>query len=321
MTKSMIFKVVLCLILTSVILLSAIGCDTITPPSHKNDNNNFNDNIINNGDNNIDTDNNNNDNSESKKEKYSAILQNILNNEYYNEMIEKAKTNKELYNDGIFKPHPYAFLEDEGFDIDAIKNGSIDCYTMSYVLDEDPNSLYMNTRVTENDVVYTYLVRYELTNQEMSEYTLLHNASDPLLLKYVQAMFINNTISEMKTPEIVGTSQMSVEAYEGMTKSMNGLFDLSTKTCDIIMINPNQEERYFNLLLIPKYDKGSYFKNNSIVDLDCLAQVRFDGEVFTGPYLYGVFFVENEETLKAKLYLTQKIDLTLFCGDLNESLS
>ena len=61
----------------------------------------------------------------SNASKYSQLLQNILKSNYYNNLISQAEKNNSLYSSAKFDPHPYAFLEDEGFDIEAIENGDI----------------------------------------------------------------------------------------------------------------------------------------------------------------------------------------------------
>ena len=237
---------------------------------------------------------------------YSQMLQNVLTNEQYNNMIASARNgNPDLYNNGIFKPHPYAFLEDEGFNVDAIKNGSIDCYTMSYVLDEEPNNLYMYTRVTENDIVHNYLLKYHLTDQEMDDYDFVHDPQQSLASYFVQAMFLNNEISELKSPEIIGSSKMSDEALKKMTETMHGRHGIETDFCDIIMINPNAKEYYFRLILVPDFfnpNQAVVSKNSHIADLDCQAVLNYNGDIYLSPYTYGSFNVLNFENLDAKFY-------------------
>ena len=57
--------------------------------------------------------------------KYSKLITNILNNTYYNQLLSTAKDDESFYASAYFDPHPYAFLDDEGFDVDAIKAGEI----------------------------------------------------------------------------------------------------------------------------------------------------------------------------------------------------
>ena len=254
-------------------------------------------------------------------EQYSELLQNVLTNEYYNYLIDSARGgNYDLYTSGKFQPHPYAFLEDEGFDIEAIENKQLDCYTMSYVLDEEPNNLYMYTRVNDGSVVHNYLLKYELTDQEMKDYDMTHNAPTGATNYYVQAVFMNNEISEMKTPTIVGTSKMTLKAFEGMTETMTGRYNLETEKCDIIMTNPDPKNYYFNLKLIPYfYESKQMTFNCSIADLNCKATIIYENYVFKSPYTFGSFRPNSYTSHSATLYFTQRANLNLErCKDLVE---
>ena len=111
---------------------------------------------------------------------YSQILQNILLDEHYDNLIYQAIVGKnyQLLETGVFEPHPYAFLASEGFDISAIKNDEIEAYTMSFVKDEEPNNLYIYTRVMQDNSYWTnYLLKYKLTDKEMDDYHFLHSGN------------------------------------------------------------------------------------------------------------------------------------------------
>ena len=148
-------------------------------------------------------------NKENPYSEYSQLLQNVLLNKEYNNILNSGD-----YNSALFDPHPYAFLEKEGFDVDAIKSGEIECRTRSYVMDNEPNNLYIQTTITEGTSHKTnYLLRYTLTEQEMDDYRLLHEG-EGWVSYYVQATFMNNEISKMKTPTIIGKSNVSLDAFE-----------------------------------------------------------------------------------------------------------
>ena len=262
------------------------------------------------------------DNSSNDEPKYSKLLQNVLTNEYYNSLIDSARSgNSSLYESGAFQPHPYAFLEEEGFDVEAIQNKQLDCYTMSYVLDEEPNNLYMFTRVNDGSVVYNYLLMYELTDQEMKDYDMTHDCPKSVTDYYVQAVFMNNEISQMKTPKILGTSKMTVKAFEGMTKSMSLTKYVETHECDIIMINPNKDAKTFELILVPKYYENNMMAKSSFnVALNCKATISINGGVYVHPYDFGPIRPISTKTNNAKFYYTQKANLNLVrCQDLEES--
>lgn len=161
---------------------------------------------------------NNNSNDQSQLENYSELLQNVLTNDYYNSLIDSARAgNDALYETPNFRSIPYAFLEDEGYDVNAIRSGEITCFASAYVINAEPNNLYVKAFVSSNTATpyYTqYLLKYELTDQEMKDYHMLH---DEL---YIQACFINDMISQMKTPTIISENKITIDAYNNLKKSL-----------------------------------------------------------------------------------------------------
>ena len=244
---------------------------------------------------------------------YSQILLNVLNNQHYNSLIERARAgNKELYERGEFKPHPYAFLEDEGFDVEAIKNNSLDCYTMSYELDNEPNMLYIYTRVNDGSVVHNYLLKYKLTEQEMDDYDMLHDDPSTATNYFIQSVFMNNEISQTRDPISIEESKMTVEAFDGMTETMCKSNWNETKNSDIIMINPNPKEFAFELITLPRYYETDTMTHSSYLTyLLCSADVVLNNGVYTNPYTYGIFKPKERNKLNAKLYFSQNAELNI----------
>ncbi len=76
---------------------------------------------------------------------YSQILQNVLNSSYYDNLADGFIPG--VIHGNIFQPLPYGFLEDEGFDITALKNDSLHSYTYTFIKDGEPNSLYLCSNV------------------------------------------------------------------------------------------------------------------------------------------------------------------------------
>ena len=282
MYKFNVFTRFLAILLVAVTLATFVGCDI----SDNNDKNNDKDNTTENqgsqsGSTNENGESTNPDeNKEDSISKYSQILQNILTNEHYNDIIHDARNgNESLYETGDFKPHPNAFLAQEGFDVDAIKKGEVDCYTMSYVLDEEPNELYMYTRVDNGDYYSNYLLKYHLTDKEMDDYDFVHDDPESATYYYIQACFINNEISKLKTPTIVGTSKMLKDSFESLTESMCKTKLAETPLCDIIIINPNEQEYRFRLILIPRYTNTAMAYYSYTTDLDCSGPIHFQKDI------------------------------------------
>lgn len=151
--------------------------------------------------------------------KYSELLQYVLTNEKYQNIIANYRAGALDLQSAQFDPHPYAFLEDEGFDVEAIKKGDLFCGTRAFVKEDEPNNLYILTRVetkAANPYFTEYMLKYELTEKEMQDYDMLHSK------KYLQAVFMNDAVSELKDPVIVSETRCTVEAHNGLTKSLKG---------------------------------------------------------------------------------------------------
>ncbi|MBE6584189.1 MAG: hypothetical protein E7649_04285 [Ruminococcaceae bacterium] len=243
--------------------------------------------------------------------RFSKLLQNVLTSEEYNNLIKYAhNTNPKILQTGEFEPHPYAFLEDEGFDVEAIKSGNDLCHTFSYVLTDDPTSLYMYTRVDCGEYYENFLLRYQLTAQEMQDYNLTQtgggNAKVPY---YIQSVFMNREIAATREPEIVGTSKMTKHSFEAMTESMQGRYDLETKTVNIIFLNPDATVNEFELILYPRNTNPYGLTCTSkIVNLDCYSLPNISSDIYDGPNSYGEFRAMSITNATATLYFTQDKD-------------
>lgn len=203
---------------------------------------------------------------------YSQILQNVLNSSNYNTLISNAEASSHYYESAVFDPHPYAFLEDNGHDVVAIKVGTLDCYTCSYILDDEPNNLYINTRVENPGEYYTnYLLTYTLTDKEISDYKLTHNKPTSSVEFYVQAVFMNDEISKQKTPIKIEKANITVDAFDKIKQEMCDLELTSTYGADIIFTNwvndKNDVEHFknFDLRILPSYLSESEVLHRDVV--------------------------------------------------------
>ena len=158
---------------------------------------------------------------EQEESEYSQLLLNVINDSQYNSLIQKCMSGVISAKDELFDPHPYGFLESQGYDVSKIKNGNLSCYTNSFILDEEPNSLYIATFVeTKASTPYytEYLVKYTLTDKEKADYHMLHDE------EFIHSVFINDEISKTKTPTIVSKTRCTVEAHNGLQKSLENLY-------------------------------------------------------------------------------------------------
>ena len=114
--------------------------------------------------------------------KYSQILQNVLTDDYYTSIasIENSDTDygkkRWSYNHPKALSIPYGFLEDEGLDIESIKSKYLPVKSCIYLIEND---LYIEVLagiksttkfITDENIYYAnYLLKYNLTNQELKE--------------------------------------------------------------------------------------------------------------------------------------------------------
>ncbi len=215
---------------------------------------------------------------------YSKMLMNVLNDEYYNSLIESAMSNPDLFESAEFDPHPYAFLEDEGYDISKIKDGTSECFTMSYVLDDEPNNLYIHTRLLVDDSYYvSYLLKYELTKQEMQDYQLMHGTPHGSQSYHSSSVFLNNEISEMKTPTIISLSKFTKDAYETIDKNYRkSNIEAPSKPCIILVFKPNKEENTLRMFFLPICREKYQMKYDSYIldaNLQSLIYLKYENDI------------------------------------------
>ncbi|MBQ9744694.1 MAG: hypothetical protein IJW19_06165 [Clostridia bacterium] len=236
MNKRKIIKRVTAMLLIFVVVIGGIACgntsDTTTTTMQDPNNNNQNQN------------------------QYSEFINYIWNNESFKNE-DPSKT----------KPHPYQFLEEEGYDISQIKNGNLKCFTSSFVKDTEPNNLYLTVRVeTKADAPYytNYLLKYTLTDKEMKDYLKLHNGF------YVEALLANQAIDMLKNPEVVNESRITVEAYDGLLKAFKKDEFVSNllngdNVSEFILLDINKTDWTFNVLLLGEFRIGNYMTNSSYI--------------------------------------------------------
>lgn len=143
---------------------------------------------------------------------YSDILRAVLNDPYYDEVIEEyhnAEEGTERVNK-IFAI-PYGYIESIGIDTTPIKNDEVEAYATTYIKDDEPNYLYVYARVENNDSTpyYTcYNLKYSISDQNKEEYEMLHKGS------YIQAPLFVQEISKRKTPVEAKVASLTKARYE-----------------------------------------------------------------------------------------------------------
>ena len=98
---------------------------------------------------------------------YSKLLQNVLTNDEFNDIIYKHQTSQ-ISDEALTRCiHPYGFLESKGHDIASIKNGSLECYTNTFFKSSEPKNLYMMVAVETSGSYYSnYMLKYSLSEKD-----------------------------------------------------------------------------------------------------------------------------------------------------------
>lgn len=285
---------ILSLVLASATVLTISSC-TIMPTPDPNDN------TVNNGQNNNGNNNqNNNQNNQIDWSEYSQLLEDLCKDEYYVNLLAQARNgNSALYETGEFDPHPYAFLENEGFDVKKIKNGSIEAHSLSYVLDEEPNNLYINTRVLQDNSYWvSYLLKYELTDEEMDDYHMLHDGH------FTQAMFINSFISKTKDPVSAEKTKIKTNIFDSLVEFISNKKLVSSKNCNLIITNPNLKEHTFDTIVLPEHgltkETMSYGGNISFITY--FTDLRMDNEIITS---YSLLSAIEQNQVDAETFIPE----------------
>lgn len=270
------------------------------------------------------------DNTQSSE--YSKILEDVLKDEYYNGLIAGAKENTSLYRSASLDPHPYAFLKKKGHDIDAVKSGELECRTVSYVLDEEPNNLYIMTYVenASSDPYYTeYTLKYTLSEQEMKDYKFLHKDGSNY---YIQAVFMNDAISSHKKETILSETKMNVAAHKEMRENVTDNSIISNiynnKSIDFIMAHFDENNQTFDIRSFPKYSS-----NTSMVLNDKMLELYFEGDTQNLKIVDGIYYAptsggryrfqpnSTKEHIVTYYYSQDTILGNIYTQNLNDSLN
>lgn len=150
---------------------------------------------------------------------YSDLVKNnILNNGFYQRLIASEDT---LVRPGNihYYPHPFGYLQKRGHNIQAIKDGELECNTIVYTVGNDTGHLYVDTRVQtiEGDLDYytCYSLEYALSEKEYHD---LYYFCDKY---YSLAPLIVQELSYQKSPQVLAETSLLKTMFESWEKEFN----------------------------------------------------------------------------------------------------
>lgn len=198
----------------------------------------------------------NNGNTQNENISTNSLESYVLNNPEYSNIITQTASMKDMDHEKIYilDPHPYSYLEQKGYDVQGIKNGTVECETVSYTLDEDDNSVFIATKVYENGIANHIHLEYELNKKDFEFYNLVSNNS------YIQNAFINDAVSKLNKPVNETCIKMSTSDSKGIDESFQIYANGNYATT--VLTNVNTSDKTFDCLVIPKFFNSNIMNGN-----------------------------------------------------------
>lgn len=231
---------------------------------------------------------------------YSQILQTVLTDDYYNDLIDQSiKENVAVFfSNPYFAPNPYTFLQQNGHDVDAIKDRQLECNTEMYFIGNDTNNLYMSVHAENSASTITdYVLKYSITTQEYNDLKMLFEKD------YIQAPLFIQELSKQKTANVQSKITLTINAYD-LTKeyfnrkSVLNILNCSLTSFDLTYLSTQTNELKINIRSISnnenvaceirKYEGilWNYCllnENNGIYDFDRISFSSASNEEFKNP--------------------------------------
>ena len=256
---------------------------------------------------------------------YTEALQYVLNNPEYNALIAQSErevnTNSDktspTWTSGKISHNPYGFFEKQAFDINGLKNGTLNSCSRVFIRNNEPNNLYVCASAeiqAEVPYMVQYILKYTLTDKEIEEFKWLHSEN------YVQSMFMVDAYSYLKTPEIINECKIATRAYKGLCNSLPQKSVTSTlldgqSLGGIVMLNFSEEEGKAQILLIGNTSSTNLNVAN-IVNGGMLIRKNEDGAYDNAYSLkaYKLLVADNQTSpervtafIKAPKYITKNL--------------
>ena len=217
---------------------------------------------------------------------HSAILNKILTDSYYRNLVNVAENKKNYNNDydyaknnNAYTAIPYGFLEKQGYDINAIKNNQLECITDVCIRNKD---LYVELKIEHKssiDYYANYILKYNLTDKELSDFKLLYSLSYPC---YQAPQFVQE-LSYQKNATVEHQAYITKTSFKNVVEEITHFVRKSGKVNSTGLTNPASDLR-INLLSFKENENTVTFLIHENVDFNTNGRYVFDKTVAIGTF-------------------------------------
>lgn len=215
--------------------------------------------------------------------KYSKTLQTVLTDPYYVNLLNEISSRENFLNYKKYfyhVGHPYRFLAEQGYDVDAIKNGRQNCETEIYLMGGE---FYFETLVENSGATPyydCYRLKCKISEKEIEDLNMLFNK------KYNEAPLFIQELERTNKVDVLSYTKHAVETYNKLTESFRNSPTYSKNiigesNVSILLIDYYAPEkfgpRYLSYIIHKQVGSSSYFKSKSkLTELKMVA--------YGGPY-------------------------------------
>ena len=228
--------------------------------------------------------------------KYSKILQTVLTDKYYTDLLDTYVAARESQstlepdddiklNHKYYSACPLPFFKKQGHDITAIINGNLNCGAKYFYKNSEPNNLYCYAQVENIGLSFNYytcyLLKYSVTEQEKNDIELLYGING---YAYIQAPLFMQELSNQKTPQILNKSNIrtktanDIYVYHNYSSSgsiktpektafKNYIYNMNIRALPINAYKDDEDEYYLTLYLYLVPHNSEYLHNSEIASI------------------------------------------------------
>lgn len=232
----------------------------------------------------------------SSQNRYCDILTDIINDPYYDQVIEDYRAEEYSVIQNAEAPIPYAFLEREGYDVDAIKNDQLSCESVAYIIGDDTSKLYLSVKAETSAGYYgNYVLSYPLTEKEYEDFYMLHDE------QYIQSGFFVQELDKQKRATVESHVNVDTKTFTSLQNRISYLCGdkyIGNENIKIDVVSANADCKFtLNVRTVDRSNKEMISKNKELRVME--------------NYTYPLYYNYSKNILKlsnASAFLTDNLD-------------